>query len=554
MSLWSSADTVRKAVKNAGRMREILGAATRFGFGTLVARLPIPGYKAERPTTDETGLQPLPVRLRMLFEGLGPTFIKVGQILAGRPDLIPSDIVAEFEKLQDRTTPVPFPLLKPLLEAELDRSLADCFSSFDTEPLATASIAQVHAARTLEGDDVVVKIRKPDVQRLLEQDMEILEFLAALVERYVPELRPFRPVSIVQEFKRSLLAETDFRMEANNIRRFRENFAASSFLVVPKVYTDLSSDHILTMERLRGVPLRDVDGVRALGVDPRELLRGGMDCFFQSVMQDGLFHADPHAGNILALPDGRMGLIDFGSVGRLSQRSKDAIINMFLALVTEDYDALILEYLDLSPSSDGSRSTTNIERIQREVQQLMGPYHGLPLSEIPTGRVLMESTRVAFRYHVSLPRDLVLVFKSIMTLEGIGRSLDPDFDLLGAANKYSRIVIKERYNPTRLLKDALFVTRDLARLVKTAPRQLSETLRQLESGELKINHRVEGLERHGQAQIKAANRVAFTLLTVGFLMCATLLAGRENIPLWIQLTAAATALSTATYSFFRTWR
>jgi ubiquinone biosynthesis protein len=552
MSLLSSADTVRKAVKNAGRLKEILGAATRFGFGTLVARLPIAGYKAE--SADGEDARPLPVRLRMLFEGLGPTFIKTGQILAGRPDLVPAEIIAEFEKLQDRTTPVPFTLLKPVLEKELDRTLADCFSSFDTEPLATASIAQVHAARTLEGDDVVVKIRKPDVQRLLEQDMEILEFLAGLIERYVPELKPFRPVSIVQEFKRSLLAETDFRMEVSSIRRFRENFAASSFLVVPKVYADLSSDHVITMERLRGVPLRDIEGVRAMGVDPRDLLRQGMDCFFQSIMQDGLFHADPHAGNIIALPDGRMGLIDFGSVGRLSQRSKDAIINMFLALVTEDYDALILEYLDLSPATDGSRSTSNIERIQREVAQLMGPYHGVPLSEIPTGRVLMESTRVAFRYHVSLPRDLVLVFKAIMTLEGIGRALDPDFDLLGAASKYSRVLIKERYNPTRLLKDVLFMSRDLARLAKTGPRQLNEALRQLESGELKLNLKLAGIDHHARAQEQGAKRIALAILSLALILSATMLLGREGVPLWLQIVMATIAGFTATYTFLRSWR
>lgn len=555
MSLWSSAGTVRKAVKNAGRLREILGAATRFGFGTLVARLPLAAYKDKAPgdSTEQLQREPLPARLRMLFEGLGPTFIKVGQILAGRPDLIPAEIVREFERLQDRTTPVSFAQLKPVLEGELDRPLAECFSSFDTEPLATASIAQVHAARTLEGDDVVVKIRKPDVERLLEQDMEILEFLAGLLERYIPELRPFRPSEIVQEFKRSLLAETDFRMEANNIRRFRENFASSAFLVIPKVYTDLSSDHVITMERLRGVPLRDLEAVRAMGVDPRELLRGGMDAFFQSVMSDGLFHADPHAGNIIAMPDGRMGLIDFGSVGRLSQRSKDAIINMFLALVTEDYDALMLEYLDLSPPVNGSRSTTNIERIQREVAALMSPYHGLPLAEIPAGRVLMDATRVAFRHQVSLPRDLVLVFKAIMTLEGIGRSLDPDFDLLGAASKYSRILIKERYNPTRLLKDALFLTRDLSRLVKTAPRQLGEALRQLESGELTLNHNLAGLEEHGRSQVRAGNRIALSILAVGWLLCATFLFAHPGVPLWTQIVVGATAVFLATFSFLRSW-
>ncbi len=555
MSLLSRAETVRRAVKNVGRMSEIVAAMTRFGFGTVVERTGLATFLPGRASASETdATSPTPERLRRLMEQLGPTFIKVGQVLGGRPDLVPADFVREFEKLQDHAPPLPFAILQPILEAELGRKLGDCFSSFDTEPLATASIAQVHAARTLEGDDVVVKIRKPDVDRQLSQDLEIVELLAQLLERYIEELRPFRPQQIVLEFKRTLLEETDFRMEATNIRRFRENFAGSSFLVIPKVYGDLSSDRVLTMERIRGVKLSDLEAVRAMGVDPRELLRQGIDHFFQSVMRDGLFHADPHAGNLMALPDGRMGLIDFGSVGRLSVRSKDAIVNMFLAMLAEDYDALILEYLDLSPAFEGSRSTSNIERIQREVAQIMSPYHGLPLSEIPAGKVLMESTRVAFRYHVSLPRDLVLVFKSIMTLEGIGRALDPDFDLVGAASKYARVLFKDRFEPARLGKEALFASRDVSRLLRSAPRQLGESLRQLESGELRLNLRLEDLERYARRQAQATTKVALAILASSLIVCSTWLTVAGGQPFWLLITAWSLAISVGFWTYLRTWR
>lgn len=549
MTLLSRASQVKRAVKNAGRMREIAAAMTRFGFGTLVARLPLKKYgvrrsSGDRETSGESSRRrPLPVRIRLLFENLGPSFIKIGQILASRPDLVPSEIIAELEKLQDQVSPIPFSELKETVEQSLGRPLGDCFASFDPEALASASIAQVHAARTLDGDDVVVKIKKPGVQKIISQDFEILELIASLAERYLPELRPFHPGRIVTDFKKALLAETDFNQEASNIERFRENFAASGFLVIPKLYKELSTPELLTIERLRGVKLQDVEGVRAMGVDPSEILRQGMDAFFQSMLVNGLFHSDPHGGNILVLADGRMGLIDFGSVGRLSKKSKAAVIDMFLALLTEDYDALVLEYLRLSSSSAGSRSSRNIEEIQREVAALFSPYFGLPLKDIPAGRLLMDGANIAFRHHVALPQDLVLVFKAIMTLEGIGRTLDPEFDLLGSATKYAKIVIKERYDPRELGKDFLIIGRDLMRFIQTAPRQWGETLRQIESGELQINMRVPHFERHIRVQKEGAQRIAQSILAVGLLGAASFASSTHNIPIWGQLslwTAAAT--------------
>jgi ubiquinone biosynthesis protein len=469
------------------------------------------------------------------MEELGPTFIKIGQVLASRPDLVPSEVIAELEKLQDQVAPLPFNDLKPIIENSLGRKLEDAFASLDPIALASASIAQVHAARTMDGDDVVIKIKKPGVEKTLTQDLEILELIASLAERYVPEARPFKPTRIATEFKKALLTEVDFTREASNLERFRENFASSHFLVVPRHYKDLSTTQILTIERLRGVKLVDVEAVRALGVDPTELLRQGMDSFFQSMLVDGLFHADPHGGNILVLPDGRMGLLDFGSVGWLSKKSKAAVVDMFLALVTEDYDALVFEYLRLSSPTPGSRSSTNIAEIQREVAALFAPYYGLPLREIPAGRLLMDGANIAFRHHVALPQDLVMVFKTIMILEGIGRTLDPDFDLLGAASKYAKIVLKERYSPKEIAKETLFVGRDLLRFVQNAPRQWAEVLRQIESGELKVNLEIKNLDRYARAQALGSQRISQAILAIGLLGAASFASSTHNVPIWGQI-------------------
>ena len=538
MGLISRATQVSKAIKNMGRFRQIVAAMSRFGFGAVVERVGLRGYSDDNASSDqdlEASRPPVAVRLRMLCEQLGPTFIKIGQLLSGRPDLISEDLIRELERLQDNVSPVSFLALKPTLEEDLGRRLDECFSSFDTEPLATASIAQVHAARTLDGDDVVVKIRKPDVERLLMQDLDILEFLAGLLETYMPELRAMKPKRIVAELRANMLAETNLSLEAQNMRRFRENFAKNSFLYVPKVYLDLSGPRMITMERIRGTKLTNVDEVRALGIDPKAVLAQGVDCFFQSIMVDGFFHADPHGGNMLVLPDGRLGLIDFGSVGRLSQKGKDAIINMFLALISEDYEALVQEYLDLSPPLPGSRTSSTVARLEEEIGSLFKPYHGLPLAEIPSGRLLVQGANLAFRNNVQLPSDLVLVFRSIMILEGLARSLDPQFDLVGGATKFAGVVFRERYAPERVLKEAFFTVKDWSRFMRRAPRRLEETLRQIECGELKLSISIPEIEKQTREQKESFFLLAHAVLAAALIIAAAMITGTGRVHTGVEV-------------------
>jgi ubiquinone biosynthesis protein len=556
MSVLSRVNQVRKTVQHVGRMREIVAVMTRFGFKTVVSRIGLQGFSggsSAGPELPDTAAS-FPVRFRMLCEKLGPTFIKLGQILAGRPDLIPDALVEELKKLQDEVTPVSILDIKPLVEISLDRKLEECFSSFDTEPMATASIAQVHAARTLDGDDVVVKVRKPGVAKQLKQDLEILELIARLLHTYVPEIRSFRPIDIIDEFKRSLLQETDFVREVNNIKRYRENFANSAFIVIPKPYVDLSSADVITMERIRGVKLADEAAVRSLGVDPREIIRKGTEAFFQSVMVDGLFHGDPHGGNLIVLPDGRLGVIDLGSVGILSQKSRKAIVSMFLALLTQDYYWLVVEYVNLSPAEKGSRTSKTVERLEREIYNLFAPYHGLPLRQIPSGKLLMDATGVALRNNVVLPRDLILVFKSIMTLEGMARALDPDFDLVAAGSGFAQTVVKSLYSPEAIAKDALFTAKDYLVLTRNLPRQLGETLRQLESGEFRASLNVENLQDLARAHNTAMSKVGLAILSSAFVIAATMVSASHSLPVWGYVSVWVVAGSLSLLSFFRLLR
>ena len=559
MTLLTTASRAGRVVRNAGRMREILTMMSRFGFGTLVNQMGLRRFSLHRSTPSDLDFIPenqrsLPIRLRLLIEQLGPTFIKVGQILSGRPDLIPAEFISELEKLQDRTTPLDFALLKPPLEEALGKPLEECFLSFDTEAMASASIAQVHAARTLDGQDVVVKIQKPGVEKTLNQDLQILELIAEALENYVPELRAFRPLTIVQEFRRSVNSELSFAREAQSIRRFQNNFKESNFLVVPKVFSELSRDTVLTMERLRGVKLSNLRAVQELGLNPSEILARGMDCFFQAMLVDGFFHGDPHPGNIIVLPDGRMGLIDFGAMGYLSFKSKSSLINMFLALIDQDYDSLVREYIALSPARGAPRPSAEVEALQFEISALFTPYYGVSLNDIPSAKLLLESTSVALRYQIFLPRDLVMVFKTIVTLEAMGRALDPHFDLFGAATKYSKIVIRQRLDPKRVMKDLLFFGRDSARLIQSAPRQLSSTLRQLESGEFRINVNIAGIEKHTKAQYAASSRISFALMASALLYAAVQLSQSADLAPWAIGSIWALSLATIAWGMLKSFR
>lgn len=557
MAIIEQAVSIQKAVKNVGRLREIIGVLTRFGFGAIVDRLGLDKYSPKNiffSKNKELESLTLAVRIRKVCEELGPTFVKVGQMLSGRPDLLPPDLIFELSKLQDKVPPVGIHAIQEELEQSLNRKVKDCFSSFDIEPLATASIAQVHAARTLEGDDVVVKIRKPKVRKNLLQDLEILQFLATLLESYVEELKVFQPVEVVDEFKRSLLLETDFLLEAQSIERFRKNFDKNDFVVVPKLYPDLCSKKVLTQERFHGVKLSEVEKIRDMGVDPKEVLPQAVDALLQSILVDGFFHADPHPGNLFLLADGRLGLIDFGSVGRLSHEGREAIVNLFLALMSEDYDALIKEYIDISPSSNVARDSLTISSMKKDIESVLAPYFGLTLKEIPAGKMLMDITNVAYKYHLALPKDLMLVFKCLMSLEGMARTIDPDLDLLSLAKKHVYKLIAERYSPKNLSKELFSFSRELVRITRTTPRQLAELLRQLESGQFKISIADPHSERKLKIATQNSKRLSLSILNAAIVLAALMASNNPQLPQWSQITLWTVSILLSIFTLIKCFR
>lgn len=458
----------------------------------------------------------------MSFEELGPTFVKLGQVLATRPDLVPESYISEFEKLHDRVQPLPFEKVEAVLEEEYgSEELRQIFEFIDPSPLGSASIAQVHAARLKNGEKVVLKIQRPGIARQIKDDLDVLYMLAELFERYVPESKVFHPVTVVSEFFRTLELETNFIVEANNLRRFSQNFSSTDHpgnaaVKIPQVHMELSTEKVLVMEALSGIPLSNDLSLKQPGVHPHEILRIGLRTYLKMVFIDGFFHGDLHAGNVFVLPDNRIGLIDFGVVGRLNPKTQTAIANMLMALAKEDYDRLALEYVDLAPFTD----RVNVELFARELRELIAPFFGLTLKNFNAGKVLMSSASIAARHHLTVPAELMIFFKSIVAIEGLGRRVDRDFDFLQASLEFAGEIVKHQLDPQRFLHDAGQLLRESGHLLNALPRQLSFFLRKMNSPDFAHRMEVPALD-----DLKKSIEVSFNLLFLGIIIAALILSG-----------------------------
>lgn len=511
----------------------------KYGFRNVAEKVRLGRFLLERFAKPDLDNYTPAERMRMAFEELGPAFVKLGQLLATRPDLIPLDFVEEFKKLHDQVSSIPFEEIKKVLNEHFNehvqKSLDEVFSEIDPSPLAAASIAQVHRARLIDGTEVVVKVQRPGIAEIIKTDVSILYYLADLAQKYVPEARPFNPIGIVDEFYKALSLEMNFVVEANNIRRFQENFKDDPNIKIPHVYLEYSGRKVLVLEALKGIPLSQKSSLEQEGINRQAVMRAGVRCFFKMVFKDGFFHGDLHAGNIFILSDNRIGLIDFGIVGRLNRRVQDAIASMFIALYTEDYDRLACEYVEVAPYSD----QVDVDRFAKDLQDILAPYFGLTMKNVNLGRLLMDSTAVAARYQLVLPSELILFFKSIVTVEGMGRMIMPDFNLLDHALEFAEDLMRARYAPERIREDLSHFSRDSAVFFKAMPRQLHQFMR-------KVNHpgfafrlslvELEELKR----SIETSSNIIFLGLIIGALiLSASALMFLPSGPTIVQLPVAS---------------
>ena len=450
----------------------------KHGFHQVAERVKLGKFIIERlnSASDIESLS-MAERMRRSFEELGPSFIKLGQLLATRPDLVPEEYVTEFEKLHDRVQTLPFEVIEEVLKDEFGNSLYQVFESIDPEPLGSASIAQVHRARLRSGESVVIKVQRPGIIQTINDDLNVLYLLAELLSTYVAETRPYNPTGIVDEYFKTLELETNFVVEANNLRRFKENFSSVDYIKIPAVHFELTTERVLVMEALQGIPLSQEGSLSQASINPHEVIRRGLRAYLKMVFEDGLFHGDLHAGNFFVLPDNHIGLVDFGVVGRLNSRTQGAIANMLLALSKEDYERLAYEYVDLAPFTD----RVNVDLFARDLRELIAPYYGLTLKNVNLGKILMRSAGIAARHHIQVPTELMMFFKSIVSIEGMGRKIHPDFDFLQYSLEFAGDLAKNHFGPQKVMNDMTQMARESHAFLNALPRQLNFFLRKLNS-------------------------------------------------------------------------
>jgi ubiquinone biosynthesis protein len=529
-------------MKNAARLKTIVATFARNGFQNVAEKLRLGRFVLERFShVDISSLSPAQ-RMSKSFEELGPTFVKLGQVLATRPDLIPEEFVAEFKRLHDQVAPISFDIIELVLKQQFGSDLEKVFLSVDPQPLAAASIAQVHRAVLVDGSHVVVKVQRPGISEIIQNDTNILYYIADLLSRYVPEARAFNPYAIVDEFFKTLELELNFIVEANNIRRFQANFANDPMVKIPKVYLNLSGKKVLVLEALEGLPLSQKVSLEQVGVNRESVMKTGMRCYFQQVFKHGVFHGDLHAGNLFILPDNRIGLVDFGIVGHLTRRVQDAIANMFLALYNEDYERLAFEYVDVAPFND----SVDVDHFAKDLQDLLAPYFGLALQHVDLGRLLLDSASVAARHRLILPAELLLFFKSIVAVEGMGRAISPEFDLLGNAMEFAQELVSERFEAKRVRSDLASMGRDGMTTLRALPRQLKQVLRRLNHPEFAFRISLVELDDIKRS-IETSSNLLFLGLVIGSLNIAgaMILARGDSGPVFGMPVTAAVFLAAA---------
>jgi len=505
-----------QVVKNAQRLRQILAVLARHGFSDLVVRMNLGKFLPSRfsALVGTAAEKSTPERLRLAFEELGPTFVKLGQLLSTRPDIIPEAAVVELAKLQDDVRPLPVEVIRQVVERELGRPISETYSFFDPTPLGAASIGQVHAATLTTGEEVVVKVQRPEIQGIIETDIALLDFLAGLLEKYVPESRFFRPRLIVEEFFKTLVYELDYVVECNNMGRIAKNMTSIAEVVIPKVHKELSTHKVLTLERLKGVRINDLKAIQDAGIDRRKLVGAGARAFFKMILVDGVFHGDLHGGNLFALPGDRLGIIDFGIVGRLSDKSREQLAGMLVSLISEDYEQLCHLYAEVSVSGQ----FVDMDAFTREVRNMLSPYMGLSLHEVNSGRLLIEATRIGAKYNIQVPGDWMLVFKALITIEGMGRTLDPDFDMLANGQMLVQDLLKDQLSPQRLARELAWTGKDLLALAQTLPRQLRWMMKKLASNEYALDVHVPEVNELREQLDANSRRQSLSILVVGALL------------------------------------
>ncbi|MDR1044257.1 MAG: AarF/ABC1/UbiB kinase family protein [Candidatus Adiutrix sp.] len=522
---------LNRLYRHMGRATEVGAVLVKFGFDDLLVRLGLTdlldhvrglvGLKVQDRQLSR------PELVRLVIEELGVVFIKWGQYLSTRDDLMPEAYIKEFSRLQNSVQPMPFEEVERIVEP-IVTSGDLCF--LDPTPLAAASVGQVHGAKLADGREVVIKVRRPGLRKQVSTDLEILLALAELVEKHLPALASARPAALVEEFGRGLTAELDFSLEAVNLERFGRFYASNPKVKVPRIYRSLCSERVLVMEKVDGLKFNDSQALKAAGYDLPSLARFGAEVVFEQIMVFGYFHGDPHPGNLLVQPGPRAALVDFGLVGRLSRQTRDILLDLTLAAVRKKPRNVTSALLKLV-KADGD-SPPDRERLEVEVDLFLEANLGRPLKELNIGKILNDLLNVAAQYRLSLPPDLLLLVKSLTQLEGLGLQLDPDFDLVKVARPFIINQYRRRYNPRYWFRRFGEELMDFKDFLEMLPNDLKPFYNMLRSGRLKSEFIVEGLEGLRQTVDRSSYRLSFAIVLASLVIGSSVVIHADIPPKW----------------------
>jgi len=532
-----------RTYRHINRYREIIAILVKYGFGDVLAKLELQkhldfgkGFILGKTAAEIAALSRWE-RVRMALEELGPTSVKFGQIMSTRPDMIPQELIIELEKLQEDVPPFSTEDAKRIIEEELGSPVDRIFRDLTDSPIASASIAQVYEAVLPDGEEVAIKVRRPDIDRIIEVDLEIMLHIATLIERHFKELDIVDPVGIVEEFARVIKKEQDFRIEAAHIERFASNFQSDTTIHVPHVYRDFSSSKVLTMEFIGGIKVSDItkEGVQVQnsGIDPKVVAARGADLILKQIFEHGFFHADPHPGNIRVLKDNVICFLDYGMMGSLSARHREDLADVLIGIINKDESKITKTILKLSASGYGQ--IVDSEKLESDIAELIEVYAYCTLEELEIGSLLHRIMDVVAGHRLKVPRDFYLLAKALMTIESVGRELEPEFNAVKHAKPFVEKLIMERMSPLRLIEDFHLSAIEASLLMRDLPAEARNIITQIKQGEATIKFEHIGLDPMLKTFDQTNNRLVFAIILASLVIGSALIVLSGVPPKWQEI-------------------
>lgn len=519
-------------VRNVQRVRHIATVLIKHGFGQVIEKLDLEYrifVKKFAKTSPEVPPQlSIAERSRMVLEELGPTFAKLGQVLSTRPDLLPASFIHELKKLQDQVPPISFHEISDQITISLGKTPDHLFSFFDPNPIASASIGQVHRAILRSTNEkVVVKVQRPSIRAIIESDLDLLYLLARLIEHSIQETQTYSPTGIIQEFDKAIHRELDYTIEAQNIIRFRHSFEHDRTVYAPKVYRELSTRNVLVTEFIEGTKISELDSTPEI---KSRIARNGFRCILKQIFLDGFFHGDPHPGNLFVMNNQAIAFLDFGMMGRLDQEMKDQLADLLVAVINQD----VKQIAEILANIGTQTETINMRVFRNDVSDILDRYYGVPLRQIELGKVTREMMEVALKHHVKIPPDYTLMIKAMLTIESIGKQLDPNLNAIEEARPMVTRILRDRWNPQRMASQSLVTFKNLTQIFTDIPSQLHQILDEMRNGKLRIEFEHVHLERLILVLDTASNRIAASLVLAALIIGSSIIMHASKGPMFMD--------------------